>query len=112
MGFVSVVGQDIVRSAPEKNATARNTSARVQASAMAMPAPKLKPVAKTRLLSTHRSPSICVRIASVNATSPLVQDPEPFAASGAAKMVFLASVVANVKYFVLRTSVAEPPDQA
>src|SRR4051812_9196959 len=105
------MGQELVRSAPEKNATARNTSARVHPSAMAMPAPKLKPVAKTRVSSMHRSASSCVRMASVNATSALLQVPAPSVASGAAKIVFLLSCVANVKYLLLTTSVAEPPDQ-
>src|SRR6478609_1245430 len=97
MGFVSVAGQEPVRSAPEKKATARNTSARVHASAIDIAPPKLNPVAKIRLLSMHSSPSSCARMASVSSTSDLLQEPAPLAASGATKTVFLLSKVASVK---------------
>src|SRR6187549_1852746 len=97
MGFVSVAGHEPVRSAPEKNATPRNTSARVQARAIDMAPPKLNPEAKIRLSSMHRSPSSCARMASVSSTSDLLQEPAPLAASGAAKIVLLLSKVASVK---------------
>src|SRR5450631_3388084 len=97
MGFVRVVGQELVRSAPEKNATARKKSARLHPMAVAMAPPKLNPVAKTWLLSMQRSPSTCARIASVNVTSVLLQVPAPSEALGATKMVFLLSWVKKVK---------------